>query len=184
MQSYHQQLKMGRGLARLGCNSAEQLGVSPDKVDAEFSRLEKQESGGNLRTENDAALGAFRTLIVQFPSSYQGSSIHVLHSGAEVAFAAGAVADAEAAHEFRYLARHAGCLRKRRPVTAAARITAVYALRWRGAGAPPRPPPVDTARSLTANLQVRRRERKIKRGWFEKSKGQGMEGKGRVERIK
>ena len=37
----------------------------------------------------------------------------------------GVVADAEADHEFHYLARHPGRMRERHPVTAGARISAV-----------------------------------------------------------
>ena len=53
----------------LAAFSADQLGASPDKVNAKYSRLELQEAVRLYNIEYDTALGAFTILIVKFPAS-------------------------------------------------------------------------------------------------------------------
>ena len=61
--------KWDEALRDLATFCAEQLGAHADRAEAVLCRLELHDTGGASRTESDAALGAFATLIVQFPRS-------------------------------------------------------------------------------------------------------------------
>ena len=62
-------LRWEEGMRDLAAFSADQLGASPDKVNAKYSRLELQEAVRLHSIEYDTALGAFTILIVKFPAS-------------------------------------------------------------------------------------------------------------------
>jgi hypothetical protein len=93
----------------------------------------------------------FATLVVQFPSRFTGGAFVVRHRGIERCFLASET-DSAAAYGFHFFAHYADCEQEIKEVTSGVRLTAVFSLRWKGDGPPPRTPVVEAETELAKQL--------------------------------
>jgi predicted 2-oxoglutarate/Fe(II)-dependent dioxygenase YbiX len=142
-------------LSKLVGQVAGRLGVSPENARAELYKILLYEKGGHFKTHQDTEKesGMFGTLIVQFPSQYNGGTIAVRHAGVEREFDMGA-SDSSSRHGFHHVAFYADCAHEIREVTDGCRLVAVYSLCWNQTAAPPpSPPSLETALLLKEPLK-------------------------------
>ena len=113
------------------------LGIDEENIRAEFYKLLLYETGGHFKAHTDSEKfpGMFGTLVVQFPSAFNGGAYTVRHQGKERVFSLG-TDDATCSSSHHYVAHYADCEHEVAEITGGHRLVAVYSLIWTKASLP------------------------------------------------